>query len=206
MGRYRGKRAALDDCRCLDINSMVKLGAIPQCGWQAGGWMWRDGETGEQKATVGYEADTRDAYNAFLRLQYTFTDKDNKKVDYKILLSCTKAHYGGRRWWFICPSTGRRVAKLYLPFGGDIFSSRHAYRLPYACQSETARGRADRKMWKLRNRLGRYGSIPERPKGMHKATFERLVNQADDATAKADELFWLPLLDEFMPGWDNEQG
>jgi hypothetical protein len=41
---------------------------------------------------------------------------------------------------------------------------------------------------------------------MHKATFERLVNQADDATAKADELFWLPLLDEFMPGWDNEQG
>jgi AAA domain len=47
------------------------------------------------------------------------------------------------RWWWICPATGRRVSKLYLPNGGVRFLSHGpgAYRLAYASQRH---GRLDR--------------------------------------------------------------
>ena len=35
--------------------------------------------------------------------------------------------FGGRRWWFICPRTGRRVLKLHKPSGALTFASRQAY-------------------------------------------------------------------------------
>ena len=48
---------------------------------------------------------------------------DGEPLDYKIRLVTTIPNYGGRRWWFICPSSRddggppRRMAKLYLPPG-----------------------------------------------------------------------------------------
>jgi hypothetical protein len=55
----------------------------------------------------------------------------------------TPCRFGGSRWWWVCPATGRRVGKLYLPNGGTRFFSRGlgAYRLAYASQR---RGRVDR--------------------------------------------------------------
>ena len=57
-------------------------------------------------------------------------------------------HYGGRRWWFICPlarndgGPPRRVEKLYLPSGGKYFGSREGYGLTYAsCQESGKNGR-----------------------------------------------------------------
>ena len=49
----------------------------------------------------------------------------------------SQPHFGGRRWWFVCPRLNRRVRKLYLPLGGRHFWSRHAYRLGYASQRGT---------------------------------------------------------------------
>lgn len=47
---------------------------------------------------------------------------------YRVRLTGTPMRFGGVRWWFLCPLSGRRVAKLYLPGsclvgfrgGGDI--------------------------------------------------------------------------------------
>jgi len=36
----------------------------------------------------------------------------------------TALHTGGRRWWYICPVTGKRVGKLYLPAGATHFAGR----------------------------------------------------------------------------------
>lgn len=73
--------------------------------------------------------------------------------------------------------------------GGDIFASRHAYRLSYACQSENAYDRAIRKMWKLKNRLGGDDNFYFRPKGMHQKTFDRLVEKTLKAEERNDMLF-----------------
>jgi hypothetical protein len=66
---------------------------------------------------------------------------NGEPVDYKVRLVTTKPHYGGLRWWFICPlvrfdgGPPRRVEKLYLPSGGKYFGSREAYGLTYtSCQ------------------------------------------------------------------------
>ena len=174
LTRYRGTYA--NNARSLDINRMVKQGVIMPSGRRLGGWAWTDKETGEQLASISYESDTIDPLNSYLRIFYTLTEQE-KKIDYNVRLSRSKPHYGGERFWFICPVTGRRVGKLYLPAGGDIFASRHAYRLAYACQSEGFTDRALRKKWKLLAKFDDRLDLPLRPKGMHEKTYERLLAQ-----------------------------
>lgn len=171
------KKAYLDDCRTLDINRMVKLGAIPRQGWQYGSWLWQDRQTGEKNSSIGYEADTRDPENAFLRVYYTVTDTEEKK-DYKIRLERRKTQFNGWRWWFVCPYGYGRLTKLCLPYGADKFASRHAYGLQYASQSESSVDRALRKKWKIVHKTGGY-EYPIKPKGMHKKTFERILDKFD---------------------------
>ena len=92
-----------------------------------------------------------------MRLKYTTTRWDGEKgeSDYWISLETTLQPFGGRRWWLICPRTGRRVAKLYLPSGAFTFASRQAYRLAYACQREPGHERALRRAFKLVASSGR---------------------------------------------------
>src|SRR5689334_12670859 len=54
----------------------------------------------------------------------------------RVQIVSTPCRFGGRRWWWLCPRTGRRCGKLYLPNGGMVFLSRGrgAYRLAYASQ------------------------------------------------------------------------
>ena len=73
---------------------------------------------------------------------------------------------GGLHWWWGCPETGRRYAKLYLPNGGRRFLSRGAYGLVYASQAEDAIMRAHRRAARVHGRLG---------------SDERLVAQLDEA-------------------------
>lgn len=195
-GWYRwNKKTYLEDCRVLDLTRMRKLGAIPACAWRAGGWQWTDRETKEVLASIGYEADTRDPANSFLRVHYTLNDKE--KMDYRIRLSTTTPYYGGTRFWFLCPVTGRRVTKLYL-YGGR-FISRHACRLAYASQSESQGDRLIRKKWKIQDKVGGQG-FPRRPKGMHEGTYERLCNAVYDLEEGIDGLFfqrWAYLLEKY---------
>src|SRR5262245_33711392 len=50
----------------------------------------------------------------------------NHQVRQTIALDTTKPHFGGTRWWFICPVTGERVGRLHLPPGASQFASRVA--------------------------------------------------------------------------------
>jgi hypothetical protein len=43
---------------------------------------------------------------------------------YPVSMVTTPCLFGGSRWWWVCPATGRRVGKLYLPNGGARFLSR----------------------------------------------------------------------------------
>ncbi len=66
----------------------------------SGSWGWiSDGED-EPHATIGYEAEFLDQDNAWLRLHYL---RNGEPVDYRVRLVTSTPHYGGLRWWFICP-------------------------------------------------------------------------------------------------------
>ena len=105
--------------------------------FRSGTWLWSyPGEP--PHAHIGYVADLQDPDNASLRLIYTV---NSRSMNYTVKLVTTVPHYGGRRWWFLCPlavENGKpplRVSKLHLPPGGRYFASRQIYSLTYrSCQ------------------------------------------------------------------------
>jgi len=173
---YRSKKMVLEDCLCLDINRMVKQGSIQPDTYCNGSWIWTVKDTGEQTSSISYTSDTRDPRNMYLNVRYTIVSTDEKH-DYNIQIECTQLHFGGHRYWFVCPYTGRRVTKLYGAHGADKYGSRHAFNLSYASQSENRTDRAFRKRWKILDKLdGEYDDLIK-PKGMHWKTYERLTDK-----------------------------
>lgn len=120
-----------------------------------------------------------------LSFRNSVSDEWNR-ITQTVKLEFTPCHFGGHRYWLACPSIGcgRRVAKLY--FSGSHFACRHCLDIHYQSQHEARHDRLARKAHKLRKRLGWprgfiYG-IWDRPKGMHRKTFERLSMEAEAVT------------------------
>ena len=50
---------------------------------------------------------------------------------FRLLFTTSRCHFGGVRYWFLCPSCRKRVGKLYAPLSADEFKCRHCHRLTY---------------------------------------------------------------------------
>ena len=89
---------------------------------------------------------------------------------HKIALEWTDCHLGGKRPWFLCPACGRRCGVMY----------------PYACRTcnglgykSWVEGKADRALRKAIRHREKFGQtaggiavpFPDKPKGMHWATY-----------------------------------
>lgn len=101
-------------------------------------------------------------------------------VNELVPLISTRAQFGGSRQWFQCLSCRSRCRILY---GGAYFRCRRCHRLKYESQYEPAFGRAASRALKIRSRLGSVDGIdapfPEKPKGMHRKTYNRLRTEAE---------------------------
>ncbi len=66
-----------------------------------------------------------------LKIAYTFPDGRGREQ--QVELQAAPSCVGGVRWWFRCPSCGRRVQKLYLPPASpeETFACRICHRLTY---------------------------------------------------------------------------
>lgn len=154
---YRGKAEA---CMRLDVREWARRGTLaPGC---SGTWSWSNSHTGEHTGSIGYRMTDGAAV-----LSYTLNG-DPKTQHVSILR--TPCHFGSSRPWFACPNCAARVAVLYLRRGG--FHCRQCARVAYYSQSEDACGRSWIKQQKAEARLGKCWA---RPKGMHRATRERLL-------------------------------
>jgi len=148
-GWQRSKRATVEDSLSLSLPTLLRLRALLPGARASGSWCWtREGEDAPH-AMIGYEASLVDRSAAWLRLNYRV---NGDPVDDTIALAATIPHYGGLRWWFICPHGNhgirarRRVMKLYLPPGRRYFRSREAHGLTYkSCQESTK----DRSLFRL---------------------------------------------------------
>jgi hypothetical protein len=128
-------------------------------------------------------------------LEYTYKDstlgisyavktpqKASETVLEHIFIDRTTCNYGGTRTWFSCPACNARKAILYC--ASKRFLCRQCYGLNYSSQNEVYADRMIRKARKLRSKLGAsmdlQRPISERPHGMYRATFERLIKQDQD--------------------------
>jgi hypothetical protein len=187
-----GGRPTVESALTLDINQLLRSGLIePMTSRWNATLIWRTVATGEETSRIGYAAHLEEQ-SGHMRLNYIVTrgwTGEKIPVEYVVQLWTTPGRFGGRRWWFECPLTGRRVTKLYLPNGATQFASRQAYRLPYASQREIPRDRALSRAFKARQRLGSRDGIHDyirKPKWMRRPTFERLMAKVDAAEEIVD--------------------
>jgi hypothetical protein len=164
-----------DDVPSLDIRQLNQRGLL-RGNWSGSGY-WYRGE--EQSGSIGL---TIERYRISLRYRYRNAD-DWQSVQQDIALDTTPCHYGGERYWFLCPHCTRRVAVLYS--GAKYFLCRFCYQIPYTSQYENHFNRMYRRARKYRRQLGAdldlFQPINEKPKGMHWKTYRRLVDNEENA-------------------------
>jgi hypothetical protein len=175
-----------ESCISIDVRRWHREGKLCpglsfSCSWTCGGE-----PSGSIK--VRTEVDTL----VLIYSARSWRDIEWKSVQQRVPMTWTACHLGGRRPWFVCPGCsdrqycGRRVALLYGK--GELFACRHCYGLTYACQREASYRRDFSKAQKIRMRLG--GSpdseeFPDKPKGMHWRTYDRLYHLHEAAEERS---------------------
>lgn len=190
MGGYgsgrSGGRPTVESGLTLNLPRLFKTGWLKPGTWTSGVLRWSNVGTGEEIASMGFEGRLGEE-EGYIRLYWTSTNRwsgEKRECENRIALTTSSQPFGGRRWWFVCPRTGRRATRLHLPSGVHTFACRTAYRLAYRSQRETPRDRALSRAFALRQKLGDDGGIGDyvaKPKGMHSRTFERAMERIDRA-------------------------
>jgi hypothetical protein len=116
-----------------------------------------------------------------------------KAYSYSIRLNKTACHFGNYRYWWLCPSCSNRVAVLYC---AGIYVCRGCIGACYASQLQQPIDRLFSRADAIRQRLGWQSGIAHgigtKPKGMHHSTYDKLVNEYEQLTAKV----WQASLDK----------
>ncbi|MDP9481175.1 MAG: hypothetical protein M3R38_36840 [Actinomycetota bacterium] len=172
------KKATTGEAQSLDVRYLHREGLLKP--WLSFSLQWS--RAGRETGSIGgmVEGTPGDLPERVVLSYCHRSGAGGKSEDIKesVPLEWTPCNFGGERPWFICPGAGcgRRVAVLYGP--GRYFLCRHCYDLRYESQRENGTHRALRRAQKIREGLGGSANMtepfPERPKGMHRRTYERL--------------------------------
>lgn len=188
MGRYASKTKR-EEIRHVDINRWNRDRLL----WAGNviNWCWyRNGEKVASMSVVVEEENS-------LRFQYRsrLMGGEWEDIDYIVLITRTRCNYGGTRPWFECPKCKRRVAKLYAD--GHYFLCRHCHNMTYESRSQPKWDRVMDEQYRIRKRLGDDNSLcdpfPNRPKGMHRRTYYRLLIRYDSL----EQMKWLDVKARF---------
>jgi hypothetical protein len=176
-------RGTVDGYQAVDVNWLarhcyLRPGCSANLSWS------RDGES---LGSIRIEARGTDGRTELVVFHYRSQANSHQweDVEQVTLLTWTPCHFGGSRPWFLCAGSEchRRVGKLYA--AGKFFLCRRCYGLVYESQRANARHRALYRARKFRERLGGSANLtepfPEKPKGLHWDTYERLRDAALDA-------------------------
>jgi hypothetical protein len=196
-------KTTTDECHSVDVRYLHRNGLLKPGHWFSLRWSRAGSETGSIRGVV--EGDKRPERVVLLYRCRSGPGDEWENVKEAVELTRTSCNFGGERPWFICPGVvngvvcGRRVAVLYGP--GRYFLCRHCYDLRYESQNENEMYRALRRAQKIRKRLGGSANMmepfPEKPKGMHWRTYERLCWEHHEAEMEqlAEMRVWLDKLE-----------
>ena len=184
MGGYgsgrTGGRPTADAAYKIDLAWMLRTGRAQDGSHIEGALHWSC--KGKPSGWVRYETIMDEPGQERLELTYTLSSGDeDEKVRQIIRLCHTVPHYGGKRWWMICPFKGIRVGKLYMPSRGGHFASRQMWQLSYQVQKVPHRERPMERLFALQHKLGGtagVGNMLNRPKGMWGRTYQRHLERS----------------------------
>ena len=170
------KKTTTDECHSVDVR-YLSWGSLLEPGrWFSLRWSRAGRETGSIRGAV--EGSDRPERVLLLYRHSSGAGDEWEDMQEPVSLDWTGCNFGGQRPGFVCPGAGcgRRVALIYGL--GRYFLCRHCYDLVYESQRENEMHRALRRAQAIRERLGGSANMtkpfPERPKGMHWKTYERL--------------------------------
>ena len=136
-GRRQDKKTTVEECLVLSADRLTRDRGIREGLHAFGELTWVRGSTGEEVSSMGYEVDTRDRADPWIRVHYTRA-RDGDDMNYRIFLTTVPLPWGGVRWCFRCPQggCGRRVSKLYHAPGRGYFGCRLCHNLTYTSSQE----------------------------------------------------------------------
>ena len=188
MGRVYGTgRATCQSCISIDVRRWHREGRLdPGVSFSSS---WTRG--GELSASINVHTET-DAVVLMYRGR-SWGNAEWKSAEQRVPITWTACHFGGQRPWFVCSIyssgryCGRRVAALY--GASELFACRHCYGLAYGSQREPSYLRDVDRAQKIRIQLGGSPNMserfPDKPKGMHWRTYDRLRHRHDLAEERS---------------------
>ena len=144
--RWRGHRAKrrVEDALVLDARSLVREAAITQSD-TAGSLRWLESTTGTVIAEGVFWLET-EGNERCLCLRYAPGGRIGEPKEFvtRVSLVTSKQHFGGVRYWLICPICEDKAHKLYLTTENTFFRCRRCSELTYkSCQESHRFDRLD---------------------------------------------------------------
>jgi hypothetical protein len=163
---WQSTRPVIEDGLTITVHPLAKKGTHASLIW------WSRG--GEVFSWINYEVATYEGLDGVLTLRFKV---NGESITQRISLTSRPCRFGGRRWFAICPRTGRLVTKLHT-CGGAHFLSRQARGAAYAsqnaCPLDRLMRRRDKVLRKLKSDDVEY---QPKPKGMRWRTYDRLQDE-----------------------------
>lgn len=200
-GRH-GNRAIIERGLTIDLRRLRQQGLFRGGTCAFGNSIsWTFGNGGGASLKFSYDAIS--GAPTWFRVSYTAAMSAGlpSVIDEEFRLEALPQPFGGRRWFFICPSTGARVQTLHCPPGATRFRSRKAYgsQVRYLSQGLSRGDRWHHRSAKLSRRMLAAGpaewreehadwEYPPKPPGMRWATYNRAFEMWEDLQASADAL------------------
>ena len=189
-----GTKRSTSSAIALDICALTQHGLLGPSRSTTATSTWSNSRTGETIGTVEHTI-RAERDRGEMELRYWSNDfGESVQVQSIVTLETTHPHFGGVRWWFRCPLSGKRSRVLYKISGERYFACRDALGLTYDSCNEDAQSQALRQSRKIRKRMGQ-GCVSDRhtirpkPKGMHWETFSREMQRAWTYEEKADRIW-----------------
>jgi hypothetical protein len=123
------KKETVGDYPSLDATKLVKAAL----GRKSGVLSWMNPVDGQPIEPILYSLQSQEEERLILSLWFPLRLLDGKT---KINFLTTKPHFGGVRHWFLCPSCGLKVAKLYTPPDRVELACRTCHNLTYQSVQE----------------------------------------------------------------------
>ena len=191
-GGHNRRLVAVEACVRFDVGMLHKAGMFDG-NQQAHGWIYSHGD----QHTCDVQAYT-DGQHSKIGLWIV---RDGQTYKQTIRTSETPCNYGKSRTWLHCPHCGARSFRLFYydnvvnkGIHVHYFTCRQCLRLTYQARRERGFDLYSDRADKIARKLGRtktrwHDDPPDKPKGMHTRTYDRLMDGWYKAVELADGAF-----------------